>query len=153
MIYAASVEIDITPPIGVKLAGYGARTEASRGIHDPLKAQVLQIKIGDSSTLIITMDLLGIQTHFSDKLRGIIHQETEIPEDHILLTCSHTHSGPQGFNLNDKVLEEERDDNLLEITTRKIAGACRWVSRLLQPAKLSLGYSDGSGVGLNAMIL
>ncbi len=46
MVHAASVEIDITPPIGGKMAGYGARTEVSRGIHDPLKAQVLQMRGG-----------------------------------------------------------------------------------------------------------
>jgi hypothetical protein len=32
MVHAASVEIDITPPIGGKMAGYGARTEVSQGI-------------------------------------------------------------------------------------------------------------------------
>ena len=72
MIDAASVEIDITPPIGVKMAGYGARTEVSQGIHDPLKAQVLQIKIGETSALIVTMDLLEMQLQFSDKLRSVI---------------------------------------------------------------------------------
>ncbi len=149
MIYAASVEIDITPPIGVKMAGYGARTQASRGIHDPLKAQVLQIKSGDSSALIISMDLLAVQTQFSDKLRALISEENGIPASHILLACSHTHSGPQGFNLDDAIMEESRDDNLQEITLRKIAGACRWVTTLLQPVTLSLGYGCGSGVGLN----
>jgi neutral ceramidase len=149
MIHAASVQIDITPPIGVKMAGYGARTEASQGIHDPLKAQVLQIKSEDSSALIITMDLLGVQKQFSDKLRASVSKETGIPESQIMLSCSHTHSGPQGFNLDDKVLGEDPDENLREITFRKIVGACRWVSMLLQPAKLSLGYSNGSGVGLN----
>jgi neutral ceramidase len=149
MIDAASVEIDITPPIGVKMAGYGARTEVSQGIHDPLKAQVLQIKIGETSALIVTMDLLEMQLQFSDKLRAAISRETGIPEGLIMLTCSHTHSGPQGFNLGDSIMAEELDNPLQEITMRKLAGASRWAGRLLQPVKLSLGYSDGSGVGLN----
>lgn len=149
MIQAASVEIDITPPIGVMMAGYGVRQEANRGIHDPLKAQVLQIKSGDDSVLIITLDLLAVQTQFSDELRAAISHATGIPRNHILLACSHTHSGPQGFNLDDAIFAEKRDDALQEITLRKISGACRWAGTLLQPAKLSLGFSRGDGVGLN----
>ena len=149
MVHAASVEIDITPPIGGKMAGYGARTEVSRGIHDPLKAQVLQIRVQDSSALIVTMDLLAIQAQFSEKVRAAISRVTGVDENRIMLTCSHTHSGPQGFNLDDVILQESPDESLQEITLRKLAGAARGVEKLLQPVKLSLGYADGSGAGLN----
>lgn len=149
MVHAASVEIDITPPIGGKMAGYGARTEVSRGIHDPLKAQVLKMRVGDSSALIVTMDLLAIQAQFSQKVRAAISRETGVAEARIMLTCSHTHSGPQGFNLDDVILQESPDENLQEITLRKLAGASRGVGGLLQPVKLSLGHADGGGAGLN----
>jgi len=149
MVHAASVEIDITPPIGGKMAGYGARTEVSRGIHDPLKAQVLQIQVQDSSALIVTMDLLAIQEQFSQKVRAAISRESGVAENRIMLTCSHTHSGPQGFNLDDVILQESPDENLQEITLRKLAGASREVGGLLQPVKLSLGYADGGKAGLN----
>ena len=149
MFNVAAVEIDITPPVGTMLAGYMARTKASIGIHDPLKAQILLINAGDSSTLIITMDLLAVQSSFSDRLRTAISQETGIQESHIMLSCSHTHSGPQGFNLDSAILQENKDDNLQEITLCKITGACVWAKTLLQPVKFSLGHSLGTGVGLN----
>ncbi len=148
-VYAASVEIDITPPIGVAMAGYTARTEASIGIHDPLKTQVLLLNTRNASALIITMDLLAVQSQFSKRLRTLLGKVTGIPENHIMLACSHTHSGPQGFNLDDKIIMENRDDALQDMTIRKICGACTWVKTLLQPVKLSLGYSFGDGVGLN----
>ena len=33
---AASVKVDITPPKGVPMGGYLARTQPADGIHDPL---------------------------------------------------------------------------------------------------------------------
>ena len=149
MVNAAAVEIDITPPVGTGMTGYMARTQASIGIHDPLKAQVLFIEAGKSAVLIVTMDLLAVQASFSDRLRTSISRAAGIPESHIMLSCSHTHSGPQGFNLDNTILQEKEDDSLQEITLRKITGACTWAKTLLQPVKFSLGHSLGSGVGLN----
>lgn len=149
MFKAAAVEIDITPPIGTMLAGYTARVNTSIGIHDPLKSQILLIDSGDTSALIITMDLLAVQSSFTDRLRASISQKTGIPEKQIMISCSHTHSAPQGFILDSAFLNEKKDDNLLDITIRKITGACIWAKSSLKPAKFSLGHSLGSGVGLN----
>ena len=149
MLNAAAVEVDITPPIGVKMAGYGARLKASQGIHDPLKAQVLFLELKDSRVILVSMDLVAVQAEFTRKLRTEIKEKTGVAEEHILIACSHTHSGPQGFNLGDLVMRETQYDCLQEITCQKIAGACAWVEGILRPAVVSLGSSRIDGLGLN----
>jgi len=47
--------IDITPPVGTALDGYGGRTDVSLGVHDPLYARALYLddgttQLGDMST-------------------------------------------------------------------------------------------------------
>jgi len=149
MLNAAAVEVDITPPVGVKMAGYGTRLEASRGIHDPLKAQLLLLELGNSRVVMISMDLVAVQAQFTERIRTAIKEKTGVAEDHILVACSHTHSGPQGFNLGDLVMQESPDECLQEVTCQKIAGACAWAQELLRPATLWLGHSKIDGLGLN----
>src|SRR5579862_9167092 len=56
--YRAGVSrIDITPPVGHAMGGYGARTHGSTGIHDPLYATVLVIETGANSLALVTCDL------------------------------------------------------------------------------------------------
>ena len=149
MLNAAAVEVDITPPVGVKMAGYSARLNASQGIHDPLKAQILLLELKDSRVIFISLDLLAVQAQFAQKVRAAIKEKTGVDEDHILIACSHTHSGPQGFNLDDLILQESRFDSLQEIVCLKLAGACAWAAGKLQPAAVSLGRSRIDGLGLN----
>jgi neutral ceramidase len=149
MLKAAAVEVDITPPVGVKMAGYGARLKASQGVHDPLKAQVFLLDVNDEKVVFICMDLIALQAQFVNKLRAAIRARIDIPEKHIMICCSHTHSGPQGFNLGNPIQDEETNETLQEIICQKIAGAGYWAQNQLQPAKLSLGRSLISGLGLN----
>ncbi len=149
MIKAAAVALDITPPIGGKMSGYMARTKPSQGIHDPLEAQVLLIESEKTAFFLVTLDLLAVQKDFTNRLRDQVKNELGIPADCVLVVCSHTHSGPEGFLPGIVLLQEEEDPLLFEITLRKVVGACRWAMDLLQPVKLSFGSDWGYGIGLN----
>jgi len=41
VIKAGAAIVDITPPVGLHLAGFAARTKPSEGVHDPLTARAL----------------------------------------------------------------------------------------------------------------
>lgn len=145
----AAVEVDITPPVGVEMAGYGARLKASQGIHDALKAQIFMLALDEEKIIIVSMDLIALQAQFVNRLRVSIQERIGIPEDHIMIACSHTHSGPQGFNLDNLIQDETPNETLQEITCQKIAGGCAWAQNQLQPAKLLFGHSMIDGLGLN----
>lgn len=90
---AGAAAVDITPPIGVDLCGYGNRIGPSVGIHDPLHAKALYLHCGGQA-LIITSDLVGLDYKSVATVREAIAQATDLDADQIMVSCSHTHSGP-----------------------------------------------------------
>jgi neutral ceramidase len=90
---AGAATVDITPPIGVDLCGYGARTGPSEGIHDPLRARALYLNCGGQA-LIVTSDLIGLDYASVAAIRESITEATGLSADQIMVSCSHTHSGP-----------------------------------------------------------
>src|SRR5438128_7602800 len=49
--------IDITPPVGHAMGGYGSRTAGATGTHDPLYVTVLVLESGETSVAFVTCDL------------------------------------------------------------------------------------------------
>lgn len=86
---------NITPTTSMWMAGYAARTSPSEGkLHD-LWAKALTLEDSEGHrALLITMDLLGIPKGFSDKLRDKIKEKFGLEKSQIILSSSHTHSGP-----------------------------------------------------------
>ncbi len=88
--YRAGVaRIDITPPVGHAMGGYGARKHGSTGIHDPLQATVLVIETGENSLALVTCDL---RSFVSTRVGELAKQRFGIKNT--VISVSHTHSGP-----------------------------------------------------------
>lgn len=85
---------DITPPVGVDLSGYVARENPSAAVLDPLFARALALDANGSRALLMGIDCVGLEKSLGHGLRDRLARETGIPPEHILLLCSHTHSGP-----------------------------------------------------------
>jgi neutral ceramidase len=85
----------ITPDESIWMAGYASRTSPSEGkLHDLwAKAVVLEDAQGRRSIL-ITMDLLGVPKDFSDEVRSRINRKYDLDYSQIILSSSHTHTGP-----------------------------------------------------------
>ncbi|MBT4816194.1 MAG: hypothetical protein HN742_09540 [Lentisphaerae bacterium] len=83
----------ITPPVGVDLGGYGGRAGPVTGVHDELEAGALCL-CADAPLLLMTADLVGLDTATADAIRGRLAERTGIPAENVFITCTHTHSGP-----------------------------------------------------------
>jgi hypothetical protein len=85
----------ITPNEPTWMAGYASRTSPSEGkLHDLwAKALLLEDARGNRS-LLITMDILGVSKDFSDEVRSLINRKYKLDNSQIILSSSHTHSGP-----------------------------------------------------------
>jgi len=85
----------ITPQTPIWMAGYSSRTSPSEGkLHDLwAKALLLEDAEGHRS-LLITMDLLGVSKDFSDEVRERLNRRYGLDHSQIILSSSHTHSGP-----------------------------------------------------------
>lgn len=90
-----AAKADITPDWPLMLAGFAARTEASRGVSHPLYVRVMMLETGDARAVILSADLLWWSPQQIPELRRDVASVTGASEDAVLFSASHTHSGPQ----------------------------------------------------------
>jgi hypothetical protein len=92
---AGLARLVITPEQPMWLAGYAARNHPSEGtMHDLwAKALVLEDLNGERAVL-ITSDLLEFPKKLSDHIRDRLEDQFSLSRSQIILSSSHTHSGP-----------------------------------------------------------
>jgi hypothetical protein len=111
--------IDITPDGPIRLAGYGARpkSEADQIIHR-LSAKALAFGNDTQGTsLLITVDLVGIPGHITEKLANQLSEKAGLHPAQLVICASHTHGGPEVGNLLNilQYREETFSDSLLAL--------------------------------------
>jgi neutral ceramidase len=90
-----AARVDITPPLGLPMDGFGARTSGAVGIHDPLAARVLVAEGDDGKAVaLVVADLLHIDIRLQVLIAERVLATTGIPRDRLQLVGTHTHSGP-----------------------------------------------------------
>jgi neutral ceramidase len=144
---AGTGTVDITPPVGVELAGYGVYLgRASTGIMDPLRCRALVLRNEMEAVAIACCDLIGISRDQAERARSAIARRTGIPGSNVLIACSHTHSGPATVWLRGW---GEMDGDFVQVLPKYIAGAVIMASENLRPAKLAAGAGRISGLNHN----
>lgn len=88
-LYAGFSKVDITPPVGIAMSGYGERTSGAVGIHDPLFARVIVLTDGRVSLALVSTDLVWL---YSEQIVASAKKQWLL--DHVVLCGTHTHSGP-----------------------------------------------------------
>lgn len=106
--------VDISPQKGVELCGYASRSEGNIGIHDKLFAKVLFVDNGISRGAIISCDLIGIDFEIIKFVKDKIKEKIDIDPNSIMISCSHTHSGPVTIHNNGIGLKDENYINFLK---------------------------------------
>jgi neutral ceramidase len=145
----SALQIDITPPIGTPLEGYAARIQPSIGIHDPLYAGLILLKLGDEQVLLISLDQIAISAPVTEKIRAAVAETLQLKPEQILVACTHTHSGPSGYITRFPMLSDSTDPFLVDLLTRKLAGAANQLSSQLDAVILELGQDQIFGLGHN----
>ena len=84
----------ISPEVGAYLAGYSL-IDKSVMKHDDLYADGLCIDDGERKVLIIGLDLIGVDEWFIRKIRTNCAAILGIPEHAVMVSCTHTHTGPE----------------------------------------------------------
>ena len=86
MLKAGVAVVDITPPSGLAMAGFGARTEPALGAHDALTVRALAV----GGTAVVVADVLGIHETMSLAIR----RRCCLPDDNVIVCAVHNHGGP-----------------------------------------------------------
>jgi len=98
---AGTARAAITPKQPMWMAGYAARTKPSEGAVHDLWAKALAFEDpAGRRCVMVTLDVCGIDQKLSEQIRDTLKERRGLGRHHIVLACSHTHSGPVvGTNL------------------------------------------------------
>ena len=141
-------EIDITPPVGVWLTGYAARTHPCTDIHDDLLAQALVVENSDGErAALVSIDLIALTNEQVSQIRRLVRQWTGIPPHRLLLNCSHTHSAPAIGELAAPWMGIP-DNAYLDVVVRKVATVVKMASERLREGNLLCGNAE-CHIGIN----
>ena len=144
-LHAGTATIDVTPPLGTFMGGYAARDHGAEGAHDSLRAKALALRAGDSSAILITCDIISFNYAFVDPIREAIAAATGVPVANVLVSNSHTHSGP----LTHGVLGEDLvNEEYLRVLASKLISVGEMATERMQPATVGFARRDVS-VGYN----
>lgn len=138
-------KIDITPPIGVKMAGFAARLKDSEGIHDPLFVRTIVIKCQKNLVSISSIDVSTLDKIIVDKIREFVSRYVNIPKENILITATHTHSGPH----TGKCGEDWTDLEWLGQLVKKVATSIIIAYKKLKVAKVGFGIGYVDNISAN----
>ena len=136
---------DITPVIGTLLFGYTPFND-SHSVHDPLQATAIAFAQGEEHAMLFSVTVGGFQNALSDELRQTVGDAVGIPSENIILSATHTHSGP-----NTVGMEGWGGIDRVYVDTVLIPALCRAAKRAveaLQPAEIALGTVH-SEIGIN----
>ena len=97
----------ITCQVGDDLAGYGAGI-TSVAFHDDLYMRGICMDDGVQKVVMVSFDLLGLDQDQDETIRKIFHEEIGLPEENVIISCTHTHSGPHARRINRPGMFNER---------------------------------------------
>jgi neutral ceramidase len=135
----------ITPPLGTRLAGFGARTEGARGVHDDLYARVLALDDGDRRAAIVLYDLCELDAPFVAGVRERVEAAAGIAAASVMVAATHSHGAPATFPL----LSETPDPGWLDAVVARAAGAAVEACERLAPVAIAAGAGRETTVGRN----
>jgi hypothetical protein len=136
---AGASRVEITPPPGTPLAGYGARLSVGR--HDPVYARALALSNGQVTVLLISVELLAITNDLYEAVEGRIRRELPLRPGNLLVAATHTHSGPGaiGKRFAESLASGPFDPRQFNRIADRIAEAAIGAHRRMAPARLGFG--------------
>lgn len=150
--------VDITPPAGYRMSGYFSE-RFNTATHDPLLAKAMVLEQGDTRAAIVCCDLIGISKAVSSEARQKASQATGIPAANIVITATHSHTGPlyAGAMRNyfhRRAVEQHGSDPHEEVEyggmlVAKLVECIEQAQRNAAESKLSAGSTEQLGLSFN----
>ena len=97
MLEAGEGVADITPPLGIELAGFHKPPGQERrvtGVRQPCAARVLVLRAYKTTVAIVSLDVIGFSAKFAERVQRRVARATGIPARHVRVCATHSHSTP-----------------------------------------------------------
>lgn len=150
---AGLARVVITPPEPVFMAGYASRNKPFEKVVHDLHAKALALTDGNGNRgLLITSDLIGFRAAVGDPICERIMKATGLRRSQIILSSSHTHTGPS------QTTKVEASGSMGEADAKKLHDYTTWLQdRVVKVALAALGASQpvtiARGTGLARFVM
>src|SRR2546428_11218783 len=97
MLEAGEGIVDITPPLGIELAGFHKPPGKERkitGIRQRTSARALLLRVNQTQAAIVVLDVLGFSREFAKSVQRRVARQIGIPAAHVRVCATHSHSAP-----------------------------------------------------------
>jgi len=134
MLTAGIGKVKITPDINIKGSFRLHWDKKAKGIHDDLFAVAIFLSDTTNSIVLVSLDIPNITSMLSNAIKEDIYKKTGILPKNILISCTHTHNGPD-------ILDEEKvcDESIKSELRRKVVECVIEAYNKSQPAKIGFG--------------
>jgi len=150
--------VDITPPLGYRMAGY-YNERRNTGTHDPLLAKAIVFQQGDVRAALVECDIVNMPADVSAKARALAERSTGIPGRQIVVAATHSHTGPLFSGPLRKLWSEQatarqgKDDaesfDYPAALVERIARAIEEAAKSAKPARLAAGTGEETRLSFN----
>jgi neutral ceramidase len=141
---AGAAVADITPPVGISLAG-SLTGRASTSILDPLHASAVVVESGGTRIAWVLLDLVAFGNDDAARARAAAAKAAGIPPENICISCTHTHSAPCTLT----IFQSEREAAYIETVIHRVGDVVRQASERLQPARAAWANGWEPRAGFN----
>jgi hypothetical protein len=143
---------DITPPLGVELAGFHkppGQERRAKAIRQPCEVRALVLTCGPTRLAICSLDTLAVSQEMTQRIQQAAAGRTGIPAENIRVITTHDHSMPTFKKIRQwGALPPEFMATVEQRTVEAIAAA----QADLAPAELSLGKCRAAGGSHNRTV-
>ena len=155
---AGAAMIDITPAMGMQLAGDIGRHRPMEEIREPLYARALVLEAGGRRCAVVSLDIIAITKEHNTRLRQLIEQRTGLPAPAVMLHCVQNHAAPGiGHEIIDESVElpaelwyaRGGEDRYIPVVFEAVATALERAIAALQPVTMHAGRATDGRVAFN----
>jgi hypothetical protein len=137
---AGAATMDITPSVGCHLVGYFTDRVADN-VHDPLHARAIALRHGETTIGLVVCDLIDLPVTVVQAAKTRIQERCGVVPQNVLITATHTHTGPSIVGALGTPTEEEYG----RWVAPRMADAFALALKRLQPAQMAFSAGDCTG--------
>ncbi len=151
-----AAQVEITPPAGTPMGGY-FRFRGADGVLDPLFAKTIVVEQDGARAAFIVLDLSTTSRPLVAAARQLIAEQSHIPADRVMISATHTHTGPQlpRGSMMDAITKVDTAPGPQYVRTlpELIAKSVREALAKLTPARASATVGKAEGISFNRRVI
>jgi neutral ceramidase len=148
-------KVVITPPVG-SVMGNSYGISVVTGVTSDVHAKAIVFDANGTRAAVVSCDLISLHRPIVEAVRRLVRERTSVPPEHVILSATHNHSGPQTHPMFLEVVGGEAQRISEEYVAKLpglIAGSVRLAEADLQPARLLAGKIREEALSYNRRFL